>query len=135
MSTAELANGYRILIIDDDGINRFSLLMMLREFKVPKFELSNGKEAMEMIGQFKGEKMILLLDLNMPVMDGYAVIKKLSRHPDLFRSIHIIVISGSLKEDFSKKGLDKYICKYVEKPVLRDDLISIVTACLKKLSE
>jgi CheY-like chemotaxis protein len=135
MSTNELNNGYRILVIDDDVINRFSLLMMLKEIKVPKFELSNGKGAMEMIGQLKGEKMILLLDLNMPVMNGYEVIKELSHHPELFHSIHIIVISGTLKEDFNKKGLNKYISNYIEKPVSRDNLISTVTECLKKLSE
>ena len=114
---------------DDNGINRFSITMMLENLHQKVMEAEDGKEVMELVEQLKGNKIIILLDLNMPVMSGYEVIKKISEDPDKYKLVKIIVISGSFYSEFQKKGLDSYISSYVEKPYSEQELVMKITAC------
>lgn len=114
---------------DDNGINRFSITMMLQNLHQKVVEAEDGKEVMELVEQLKGNKIIILLDLNMPVMSGYDVIRKISKDPDEYKLVKIIVISGSFYSEFQKKELDNYISSYVEKPFSEQELIMKITAC------
>ena len=59
-----------ILITDDDMINRVVLKHMLKDLDMNMEEASDGAECLNVIRNSKAKRIIVLLDLNMPVMDG-----------------------------------------------------------------
>ncbi len=117
---------------DDNGINRFSITMTLQNLHQNVLEAADGEEVMDLLEKLKGKKIIILLDLNMPVLSGYDVIRKICNAPDEYKLVKIIVISGSFYSEFQKKELDSCISSYVEKPYSEQELIMKITACTKE---
>ncbi len=119
----------RILIVDDNKVNRLLLsrsVEMLGHAVVPA---ENGRVAMERLAE--GGFDLLLLDIEMPEMDGFAVLAAIKADPDL-RGLPVIVTS-------SVEGLDKIVrCielgaeDYLPKPVNRVLLQARLTSCLEK---
>lgn len=123
MTTSLRLADFTILIVDDDLINRVILKELLEELKLPIEEAKNGEEALQIMIRLKNKPVILLLDLNMPLLDGYEVIKVMSNDRDVYKKIKTIVVSGSLRSTFEKTGLSSHITSYIEKPFDSDVLI------------
>lgn len=90
-----------ILIVDDSEINRSMLRLMLEE-EYDITEAENGAEAMAIIEKDDHIFRLILLDLVMPVMDGFLFLQELGNHK-LDPEIPVIIISG----DSSEESLDK----------------------------
>ena len=118
-----------ILITDDDMINRVVLKHMLKDLDMNMEEASDGAECLNVIRNSKAKRIIVLLDLNMPVMDGLEVIKHIRSQPSAFEHTRIIVVSASLYSHFAKSGLGDYIHAYIEKPVDKERLLTKVIEC------
>lgn len=82
----------RILVVDDDGINRTLLTTMLKNEGFTVSSAENGAQCLEELGN--GTYDIILLDLHMPVMDGYQVLESM-RNNRKMNKIPVIVISAS----------------------------------------
>ena len=68
---SSMAHQKQILIVEDNELNRTILREILSEhYQVLKAE--NGQEALDVLDQHKGDVVLILLDMIMPVMDGYA---------------------------------------------------------------
>ena len=104
---------YTLLITDDDFISRSILKRSLKSLLLPIREAANGEEALMEILQIGNQPIILLLDLNMPVMSGYDVMRD---NPVLYSHVKTIVISSALAFQFEETGLQKYVHCYFEKP-------------------
>jgi len=126
---SEQLNEYHILIVEDNGINRFILMKMLKELGKPITETEDGGEALQALDTLKDRNTILLLDLNMPVLDGYSVIRKIAADTAAYAKVKIVVVTGTMYNDFQKTGLDSHINGYVEKPVEKDELIGQIKKC------
>lgn len=120
---------YQILIAEDNGINRFVLVKMLKDLGTTITEVEDGREALEALETLKVSNTILLLDLNMPVMDGYSVIRKISGNKPEYANVKIVVVSGTMYNDFVKTGLEMHISGYVEKPIEKEDLLQQIRKC------
>jgi chemotaxis protein CheY-P-specific phosphatase CheC len=83
---------------------------------------ADGREAIEAIKQGKGE--ILFLDLNMPVMDGYEVLRAIRRH-DL--DTMVIVVSGDVQPEAYRRVKDLGALGFISKPVQLQQIESILT--------
>jgi len=113
-----------ILITDDNYINRFVIKQILKEFSFITEEAWNGDQAMKIIHRIGKDKPIIhLLDLNMPVMDGYQVIKLMRDNPLKYTNVQTIVISATMYDEFKLSGLDAYVNSYLLKPLLKIELI------------
>ena len=78
-----------ILIVEDNAINRMILSELLSsEYKV--LEAENGQEALEVLEKHRDEVSLILLDITMPVMDGYTFLSIAKKDPSL-ASIPVIV--------------------------------------------
>ncbi len=128
MNTLQLSDCL-ILITDDDVINRVILKHMLKEVGIQQEEATDGEECLTAIQNSKAKRIILLLDLNMPVMDGYEVIKHIKSKPSAFEHIRILVVSASLYSHFAKSGLSDDIHGYIDKPVDKEHLLTKVLEC------
>jgi len=121
---------YHILIAEDNGINRFVLVKMLKELDISITEVEDGREALDALEELKQHNTILLLDLNMPVLDGYSVIRKMAEDITSYKKVKIVVVSGTMFNDFLKTGLENHISGYLEKPIEKEDLIRQITKCV-----
>ena len=117
--------GVRIISVDDLAVNRRIHEEQLRQWDVDFALAASGPEAIELMRDAVSENRpfdILLLDFQMPDMDGHAVAKHIRADPDL-RSTEIIVLSSAdgadVVEQFSALGVDAVITKPIRTETLR----------------
>ena len=86
------ARGHCLLVVEDDSLTRETMAFILQEEGYTVAEAGNGLEAMEQLRQgFRPE--VILLDLSMPAMNGWAFCIELQRNPVL-AGTPVVVISG-----------------------------------------
>lgn len=101
-----------VLVVDDMELNRELLEEMLKdEYKVILAE--NGKKAIEVIQEYLDRLSVVLLDLVMPEMDGFAVLKEMQKN-NLITKVPVIVISGESSEE--AKCFDYGVTDFIQKP-------------------
>ena len=113
-----------ILIVDDEPINR----MILRRYMEEHYtilEAVNGEEALMILSDQKEPVGVILLDLIMPVMDGYQFLQKIKADPSLM-SIPVIVISGSNDAKAESEILKLGAMDLLKKPFSREVIIQRV---------
>ena len=120
-----------ILIVDDEPFNVDYLEQELEESDYTIVTASNGREALDRV---KGEKPdLILLDIMMPVMDGFAVLSELKANP-LLRNIPVIVISAMNDLESVVKGIQLGAEDYLPKPFEPTLLHARISASLEKKS-
>jgi PAS domain S-box-containing protein len=108
----------RVLLVEDNFINQKLTLRMLEKFGFRADVAANGREAVKMLSKFKYQ--IVLMDIQMPEMDGYEATKFI-RNPEsnvIDHGIHIIAMTANaMKGDRDlclKAGMDDYIAKPID---------------------
>jgi CheY-like chemotaxis protein len=114
-----LPSGYegprrRILIVDDVGQNRLMLLDALETFGFEVCEAANGAEALEVAARLRPD--LVLVDLMMPVMDGFETARRLRLDPQLSR-IPVVATSASTTPEVEKKSLASGASFFLPKPI------------------
>jgi len=120
----------KILIVDDDPDMRDALTIILES---QDYEIVTAQDGLEALATLKAEKPdLMLLDLLMPKMDGFAVLKELQDGRwAKYRNIPIVILS-SVREEASRRryeletALELKVDDYVEKPVSPDVLLKRV---------
>ena len=125
----------RLLIVDDDEVNRALLHFLLQSFDCITADAVNGEEAMKQLNLGKNVPTIMLLDLNMPIMDGYAVIEAVKNNQALYPFTRIIVISASSYEHFIKREDASNISGYIQKPIDKNKLLTLLTSTANEVIE
>ena len=104
----------RILIVEDNDLNRAMLYEILsNEYQV--LEAENGQEALDILKQQKEEIALILLDVMMPVMDGYTFLDRIKEETDL-ALIPVIVMTQSDSEADEVTALAHGATDFVPKP-------------------
>lgn len=104
----------QILIIDDSEMNRAILAAILRQdYRI--LEEANGEEGVEMINQHGGDIALVLLDLIMPVMDGFDVLDYMTRNHTI-EDTPVIMISSEDSEDSIRRAYEMGASDYVNRP-------------------
>ncbi|MBR6229344.1 MAG: EAL domain-containing protein [Eubacterium sp.] len=106
----------QVLVVDDEHINREMLGHIIRQ----KYEVifaGNGEEAMEIIRENRKKLSLVMLDLLMPVMDGFQVLKEMQEDPEL-KAIPVIVLTSEKEAevDSLKLGAADFITKPYDMP-------------------
>jgi DNA-binding response OmpR family regulator len=129
----------KILVVDDDPDIREALSMILES---KGYQVVTAQDGIEGLATLKAEMpALLILDLLMPKMDGFAVCKELQDPRwSKYREIPILVLS-SVREEASRRryeletGLELNVDDYVEKPISPDVLLHRVESLLSKVSK
>ncbi|WP_455721552.1 diguanylate cyclase domain-containing protein [Agathobacter sp.] len=104
----------QILIVDDSDLNREILSEMLNgDFRI--LEASNGQECVDLLEQYGTGISIVLLDIVMPVMDGYEVLKYMDRN-HWIEDIPVIMISGEGSENYVRKAYELGVSDFISRP-------------------
>jgi PAS domain S-box-containing protein len=108
-----------ILIVDDVDYNREILATYLSDWDFTLCFAENGQQALNKTQQLNPD--IILLDMKMPIMDGYEAAKQLKKSPQT-KAIPIIAVTAfALNQD--QEVISKICESYLRKPVKRDELI------------
>ena len=103
----------KILIVDDSKLNRDILKEILGE-TYNYLEAENGNQAIQMIGE-NIEIDLMLLDLNMPQMNGFEVLKIMKRS-QCIAEIPVIMVSSEDAVDTMRKAYELGITDYIKRP-------------------
>lgn len=111
------------LIVEDNPVNRELLreLLMARDYAVE--EAVDGLQALNLIKENKPD--VLLLDLNMPVLDGFATLQKIREDPKLADLTVLAVTANAMRGDEEKAlsaGFDGYLSKPINSSLLYQEL-------------
>jgi CheY-like chemotaxis protein len=121
---------YTVLIVDDIPVNIILLKTMLARTNVKIITAVNGQEALELVRQLKPN--VVLLDIQMPVMNGMEVLKSIKADPKLKKTAVIMVSAYTSPEDL-EQSMNLGASGFIKKPVIMDILLSSVTAELDKI--
>lgn len=121
----------KILIVDDEPFNVDYLEQELEDLNYQIITAFNGSEALEKIKNETPD--LVLLDIMMPIMDGFAVLSHVKTDP-LLRDIPIIVISAANDLESVVKGIKQGAEDYLPKPFEPTLLHARITASLEKKS-
>ena len=122
----------RILVVEDNELNRAMLCEILAE-EYGVLEARNGQEALKVLQQNRGGISLILLDVMMPVMDGYAFLDRIRENAELSLIPVIVMTQGSSEED-EVSALAHGATDFVPKPY-RPQVILHRVASLIKLRE
>lgn len=121
----------KILIVDDSQLIHSMYRLVLNRYQECKIvDAMNGLEALDILSREDNFDLILL-DINMPVMNGIQFMEK-TKKENLYRQIPIIVISTEGKEEDTLKALKLGAWGYVVKPFKPDLLYELIEKVLTK---
>ena len=118
-------NGKRILVVDDVDVNREILVLMLENTGAVIHEARTGDEAVRMFSKDKYD--LVLMDLHMPVMNGYNATKNIRSLPMQWANlIPIISVSAESSMELHAKCREAGINDHLAKPVTIKSLYEII---------
>jgi len=122
--------GKRILIVDDDIKNIFVIASVLAEAEAETVHAKNGQEALDLLRKDSNVDLVLM-DIMMPVMDGYQAMSEIRKDKALAHLPVVAVTAKAMKDD-RKKCLDAGADDYLSKPLDGDILIGMIKAWVNK---
>lgn len=117
----------KILTVDDSRIVRMMVNRALQGCDLDIVEATNGEEGLAAASKEKPN--LVLLDVTMPVMDGFEMLKRLRQVPELASCPVIMLTAESSQESVAKAdvlGVSGYIAKPFTEDVLRDRISKII---------
>lgn len=119
---------YKVIVVEDDTVLRD---LYLRKFNTDIYDIrtaSNGQEALDLVAKETPD--LMLLDINMPVLDGFGVLEKLPKPSRTFPVIILSNFDDQANRDRGKAlGTDDY---FVKKDMTIKSLVEMVERLLKK---
>ena len=128
----ELA-GAKVLIVDDDIRNIFSLTSVLESYDVEVLHAERGKDGILILEQTPGVD-VGLIDIMMPEMDGYETMQEIRKRPELADLPLIAVTAKAMKGD-RQKCLDAGASDYIAKPVDIELLLALLRVWVARSRE
>lgn len=116
-----------VLIVDDDDRNIFALSAYLKIKKMKVVSASDGEECLQKMEETKPD--IVLLDMMMPVMDGFETLKHI-RENERFRHTKVIALTALAMKGDAEKCLEAGANDYCSKPIDIDLLINKINSLL-----
>ncbi len=121
----------KLLVVDDSQLIHSMYRLVLNRYEGCKiFDAMNGLEALDILSREKNFDLILL-DINMPVMNGIQFMEKLKKE-NLYRQVPIIVISTEGREEDTLRALKLGAWGYVVKPFKPHMLYELIEKVLAK---
>jgi CheY-like chemotaxis protein len=127
-SSTEALRGRKVLVVDDDARNIFALTTILEGQEMDVASATNGRHAIEILQTTPGMS-VVLMDIMMPEMDGYATIREIRKDPR-FRTLPILALTAKAMKGDREKCLEAGASDYIAKPVNTDQLLSLLRVWL-----
>ncbi|MBE9065268.1 response regulator [Leptolyngbya cf. ectocarpi LEGE 11479] len=121
-----------ILLVEDDAVDVMTVQRAFKKGKVanPLHVAGNGLEALDLLrapgSPLKGSRCVILLDLNMPKMNGIEFLTQLRQDPD-FHKTPVIVLTTSDQERDRVEAYNLHVAGYILKPVTFSKFVEVIT--------
>lgn len=119
---------YNVLAVDDIPLNLLLVQKMLSKFNFRIRTATNGRKALEAVAQDRPH--LILLDLMMPEIDGYEVLRRLKADPET-ADIRVIILSALNSNEDIVKGFDLGANDFLTKPISMEKLLNVVATQFK----
>lgn len=126
----------KVLIVEDNLMNQMILKKILLTLSLSNFKVANhGKEGLEMLQKFNFD--FILMDLQMPIMDGFELTRIIRNDPRLFgiKDIPILAVTADATETARKKaiavGMNDFITKPLDRQLLHSKILQHSSGFLK----
>jgi len=113
----------KILVIEDNEQNLYLITFILEKNGYQVVQARDGREGIELAGRAKPR--LILLDIQLPVMDGYAVARALRRDPAL-ADVPIVAVTSYAMAGDRERVLAAGCTGYIEKPINPDTFVAEV---------
>ena len=120
--------GRKVMIVDDDVRNIFSLTSVLESYGMLVVFAENGRQALEVL-EVNPEIELILMDVMMPEMDGYETTQAI-RQMDRFKELPILAVTAKAMKGDREKTLAAGASDYITKPVDTEQLLSLMRVWL-----
>ena len=117
---------FRILLVDDIQTNRALLVELLAPLGFELREAANGAEALEIFKSWSPHA--VLMDMRMPVMDGYEATRRIRSAPER-RDTPVIAVTASAFDDLKDQVMASGVDIYLRKPFRSDELLDALEKC------
>lgn len=125
--------GKRVLLAEDNELNAEIAMTVLKENGLKAERAANGKQCMEMLKKMPEDYYdMILMDIQMPEMDGYEATKRIRNLDDARADIPIVAMTANAFEEDRQKALESGMNAHVSKPVDMNMLFKVMTQILKK---
>lgn len=119
---------YNVLAVDDIPLNLLLVQKMLARYNFQIRTAANGQQALDAVAEKKPD--LILLDLMMPGVDGYEVIRRLRESPKT-ADVRIVILSALNSNEDVVKGFNLGANDYIVKPIIMEKLLSCVVTQLQ----
>jgi CheY-like chemotaxis protein/signal transduction histidine kinase/HAMP domain-containing protein len=127
---ADIFKGKKLLVVDDDMRNIYSLTVVLEEKGFDIEIAMNGREAVDALNAAPDKDMVLM-DIMMPEMDGYEAMTEIRKNPK-FAKLPIIALTAKAMKNDRQKCIEAGANDYITKPIEADKLLSLMRVWLHK---
>ena len=119
MTSTHIFSNAHVLMVEDNPINKEVALGILEDMGVKVDTAENGAEALEILKEKKVNYGLIIMDCQMPIMDGYQTTKEIrsGKHDIINSEIPIVAITANALKGDREKCLDAGMCDYLTKPV------------------
>lgn len=121
---------YNVLAVDDVPLNLLLVEKMLSKFNFRIRKATNGRIALEEIAKEKPS--LILLDLLMPEIDGFEVLRQVRENPDT-ADIRVVILSALNSTEDIVKGYQLGANDFITKPIIMEKLVNCVATQLQLL--
>ena len=128
-----LLAGRKVLVIDDDIRNIFSLTSALEEHGVELHYAESGRSGIEILQRMPDADAVLV-DIMMPGMDGYQTIQEIRSMP-AFSTLPLIAVTAKAMKGDRQKCIEAGASDYVAKPVDIDQLVSVLRVWFQRAEQ
>ncbi|WP_461534653.1 ATP-binding protein [Spongorhabdus nitratireducens] len=129
IEASEKLQGTQILLVDDDLRAGFALSKFLQQLGVKVSIADNGRFGLRKLLEEDNNFDLVILDIMMPVMDGYDVLNELQQAPST-QQVPIIVASAKAYPEDQQKALDSGAAAFLSKPLDLEQLVSLMESLL-----
>lgn len=123
-----LLKGKKVLIVDDDIRNVYALTTALEKYQMDIIYAENGREGIEMLRE-NPDVDLILMDIMMPEIDGFEAMRRIRSIPK-FKTLPIIALTAKAMKHSRQECLDAGASDYISKPIILDQLFSLMQVWL-----
>lgn len=114
---------YNVLAVDDIPLNLLLVQKMLSRFNFTMRTAANGQQALDAIAEMKPD--LILLDLMMPGIDGFEVLRRVRENPET-ADIRVVILSALNSNEDVVKGYNMGADEFIMKPIIMEKLLTCV---------
>ena len=118
-------SNHSVLVVEDDAILRNAICDLLRQEEIPVVCAEDGQDGLDLLLQAGARPCLVLLDLQMPFVDGLSFRRQQLEHPDV-AAIPVVVVTGHPRKQKEAERLG--VSLYLKKPIDPSQLVSVVSA-------